>query len=91
LRKRRSSIAVLGSHSALQILKGAKELGFRTLAVCKNGRERVYQRFRVADEIISVKNYQEFVTEDILETLTQKNSILIPHGSLVAYVGAKKS
>jgi 5-formaminoimidazole-4-carboxamide-1-(beta)-D-ribofuranosyl 5'-monophosphate synthetase len=83
------TIAVLGSHSALQILKGAKELGFRTLAVCKNGRERVYQRFHVADEIISVKNYQEFVTEDILETLTQKNSILIPHGSLVAYVGAK--
>ncbi|MFQ5800936.1 MAG: DUF1246 domain-containing protein, partial [Candidatus Hydrothermarchaeales archaeon] len=83
------TIAVLGSHSALQILKGAKELGFRTLAICKNGREMVYERFKVADEIISVKDYREFVSEEVLKTLTDKNSILIPHGSLVAYVGVK--
>jgi 5-formaminoimidazole-4-carboxamide-1-(beta)-D-ribofuranosyl 5'-monophosphate synthetase len=83
------TIAVLGSHSALQILKGAKEMGFRTLAVCKNGREMVYKRFKVADEIISVKNYNEFVSKEVLATLQAKNSILIPHGSLVAYVGSE--
>ncbi len=83
------TVAVLGSHSALQILKGAKEMGFRTLAVCKKGREMVYERFGVADEIISVKNYNEFVGDDVLKTLRDNNSILIPHGSLVAYVGAK--
>jgi 5-formaminoimidazole-4-carboxamide-1-(beta)-D-ribofuranosyl 5'-monophosphate synthetase len=70
-------------------LKGAKEMGFRTLAVCKNGREMVYKRFKVADEIITVKNYKEFISKDILEKLIERNSVLIPHGSLVAYVGAK--
>lgn len=84
------TIAVLGSHSALQILKGAKEMGFKTLAVCKNGREMVYQRFGVADEIISVKNYEEFTSEAVIKKLIDLNSILIPHGSLVAYVGVKK-
>ncbi len=83
------TVAVLGSHSALQILKGAKEMGFRTLAVCKKGREMVYKRFGVADEIISVKDYKEFVGDEVLKTLRDNNSILIPHGSLVAYVGAK--
>jgi 5-formaminoimidazole-4-carboxamide-1-(beta)-D-ribofuranosyl 5'-monophosphate synthetase len=83
------TIAVLGSHSALQILKGAKEMGFNTLAVCKNGREQVYKRFKVADEILSVKNYMEFTSEEVLKTLREKNSIIIPHGSLVAYVGVK--
>lgn len=81
------TIAVLGSHSALQILKGAKEMGFRTLAVCKKGREMVYRRFRVADEIISVKDYSEFTSKEVMERLLENNSILIPHGSLVAYVG----
>ncbi len=84
------TIAVLGSHSALQILKGAKELGFRTLAVCKNGREMVYRRFRVADEIISVDDYKDFVSKDVIDKLVEKNSILVPHGSLIAYVGVKK-
>ncbi len=83
------SIAVLGSHSALQILKGAKEMGFHTIAVCKKGREMVYERFGVADKIISVNDYLEFISEDILKTLRNHNSILIPHGSLVAYVGVK--
>ena len=81
------TIAVLGSHSALQILKGAKEMGFRTLAVCKKGREVPYLRFKVADEIITVKDYKEFVSEEVLNRLTEANSILIPHGSLIAYVG----
>ncbi len=83
------TIAVLGSHTALQILKGAKEMGFRTVAICKKGRELAYKRFRVADEIISLDDYREFCSDDVLKTLTDNNSILIPHGSLVAYVGVK--
>ena len=84
------TIAVLGSHSALKILKGAKEMGFRTLAICKNGREMVYKRFGVADDIISVKDYSEFVSEPVVSKLQEKNSLLVPHGSLVAYLGMEK-
>jgi 5-formaminoimidazole-4-carboxamide-1-(beta)-D-ribofuranosyl 5'-monophosphate synthetase len=29
------SIATLGSHCALQVLKGAKDEGFKTILVCK--------------------------------------------------------
>ena len=55
------TIATLGSHSALQILKGAKDEGFKTLAVCLKGREKPYQLFGVADEIIVINSYQEFL------------------------------
>jgi len=38
------TIATLGSHSALQILKGAKDEGFKTLCICLTGKEKPYQR-----------------------------------------------
>ncbi len=84
------TVAALGSHSALQILKGAQDMGFRTLAICKKGREMVYSRFKVADEIITLKDYSEFTSKEVIKKLTDLNSLIIPHGSLVAYVGVKK-
>ena len=48
------SIGTIGSHSALNILKGAKEEGFRTLCIVKKSDEIVYRRFPVTDEIIYV-------------------------------------
>ena len=53
-------IATLGSHSALQILKGAKDEGFKTIVVCIKGREKPYTSFRVADEIIPLSSYSYF-------------------------------
>jgi len=38
------TIATLASHSALQILKGAKEEGFETIAICLRRRLSVYER-----------------------------------------------
>ena len=40
------TIATLGSHSALQILKGAKDEGFSTLLICEENRHSLYKRFR---------------------------------------------
>jgi|TARA_Y100000310_G_scaffold316358_1_gene367980 5-formaminoimidazole-4-carboxamide-1-(beta)-D-ribofuranosyl 5'-monophosphate synthetase len=81
-------IATIGSHSALQILKGAQDEGFSTIAVCLKGREKPYKLFKVADEIITIKNYSELM--GIQDTLLKKNAILIPHASLIEYVGLKK-
>lgn len=39
------TIAVLGSHSALDVCRGAKDLGFKTLVICKKGREKTYQKY----------------------------------------------
>ncbi|WP_457556047.1 formate--phosphoribosylaminoimidazolecarboxamide ligase [Candidatus Pyrohabitans sp.] len=81
------AIATLGSHSALQILKGAQEEGFRSVVVCKRDRVELYRRFRVADEIITIDSYQELLEDKMLQRLRKLNALLVPHGSLIAYVG----
>lgn len=82
------TIATLGSHSALQILKGAKDEGFKTLAICLKGREKPYQLFGVADKIITINSYQELPKID--KKIASQNIIFIPHASLIAYLGYKK-
>jgi len=78
-------IATLGSHSALQILKGAKDEGFKTICICMKGRSKPYQSYKVADEIIEIENFDEFF--GLQEELIKQNAILIPHGSFVTYIG----
>ena len=39
------TIGVLGGHSALDVCRGAKKLGFRTVAVCQKGREQTYAKY----------------------------------------------
>jgi len=78
-------IATIGSHSALQILKGAQDEGFSTIAICLKGRERPYKLFNVADEIITIKDYSELVK--MQDKLVKDNAIFIPHASLIAYLG----
>ena len=79
------TIATLGSHSALQILKGAKDEGFKTLVVTLEDRENLYSRFSFIDEIVKIKKYSDFFK--IEPQLKKRNCILIPHGSFVAYLG----
>ncbi len=78
-------ISTIGSHSALQIFKGAHDEGFETIAVCKKGYESPYRMFNAADEIISIDSYKEF--PKIENSLIKKNAIVIPHGSFVTYMG----
>ena len=81
------AIATLASHSALQILKGAKDEGFRAILLCQKDRVKLYRSFRVADEIIELSGSDFSFAE---EQLIQKKAIIIPHGSFVQYVGAEK-
>ncbi len=83
------TIATLGSHTSLHILKGAKEEGFKTAIICEKGRETPYQRFNVADEYIIVNEFKDIVNEEIQQQLRDINAIVIPHGSFVAYAGLK--
>jgi 5-formaminoimidazole-4-carboxamide-1-(beta)-D-ribofuranosyl 5'-monophosphate synthetase len=83
------TVATLGSHSALQILRGAKEEGFRTIAICEAGREEPYRRFRAADEILLLKNFKDILRKDFIQELREKRAVIVPHGSLIAYVGIK--
>ncbi len=74
-------IATIGSHTALQILKGAKDEGFGTIAICKKSQVSPYKAFNVADEIIEIDSYDELY--DLQEELKAKKVIIIPHGSFV--------
>lgn len=78
-------IATLGSHSALQILKGAKDEGFKTICVTTPKSRKIYEHYGVADEFIEIDDYKKF--PEIEEQLMHKNSIVIPHGSFVSYLG----
>ncbi len=79
------AIATLGSHTALQILKGAKDEGFRTIAIVTPKTRRVFESFPVADELIEIPSFEDYFT---IENLLQaRNAIVIPHGSFVSYVG----
>lgn len=73
------TIGTLGSHSALQILKGAKDEGFKTLVICKKTHAHAYRSFRVADRIIEVDSFSEL--KNLEKQLIKDKVILIPHGS----------
>ncbi|MDW8033786.1 MAG: formate--phosphoribosylaminoimidazolecarboxamide ligase [Nitrososphaerota archaeon] len=79
------AIATVGSHSALQILNGAKDEGFRTIAVCVKEHSFIYRHFKVADRIIEIPSYSAF--EKVTDELLEESAILVPHASLIAYVG----
>lgn len=83
------TITTLGSHSALQILKGAYDEGFKTLVVALKKHVSFYQRFSFIDEIVGVNTFSEF--PEIKKKLIDKNIIVIPHGSFVAYLGMENN
>lgn len=86
--KPKYKIATLGSHSALQILKGAKDEGFQTICIAEKNRMKPYQSYGVADEFIKINSFQDYFK--IEERLIKANAIIIPHGSFISYLGFKK-
>ena len=85
-----ASIATLGSHCALQVLKGAKDEGFNTILICEKKRERLYRRFKFIDELILVNSFLEISESRCESFLKENNSILIPHGTLIAQMKQKQ-
>lgn len=83
--KNKYKIATLGSHTALQILKGAKDEGFETICICQKGQRKLYESFGVADKIIDIDYFKNF--PKIEDQLIEENAIIIPHGSFITYVG----
>ena len=80
----------MGSHSALNIFKGAREEGFKTICVCKESDSILYERFSLADDLILVKDFAEVLNENVQERLRHLNTILVPHGSFTAYLGTEQ-
>ncbi|MFW9990552.1 MAG: formate--phosphoribosylaminoimidazolecarboxamide ligase [Candidatus Odinarchaeota archaeon] len=79
------SIGTIGSHSALNILSGARKEGFQTTLITTPRRQEFYSSFEIADRTVLVDRFDEIVKrqEDLDDV------ILVPHGSFVAYVDLK--
>ena len=86
----RITIATLGSHSALQLVHGAKKEGFRTALIVTKDRKLFYEQFRhLIDFFIVVNRWGDLCREPVVKKLIELNAIFIPHGSFVEYVGLK--
>lgn len=84
------AIGTLGSHSALNIFKGAKEEGFKTVCICKESDTIVYKKFPLVDKTIIVKDFTELLSGNLQEKLRKLNTVLIPHGSFTAYLSTEQ-
>ena len=85
-----TAIATLGSHCALQVLKGAKDEGLKTILVCERKREKLYRRFSFIDELILVDSFTEILEQKHQSILEQNDAILIPHGTLIAQMSSEQ-
>src|SRR3990172_8501614 len=83
-------IGVLGSHSALEVMDGAKDEDLKTIVICQKGRDTPYRRFsRIADEIVVLNKFKEMASPKFQKKLREENTIIVPHRALTAYLGYK--
>ena len=85
-----TSIATLGSHCSLQVLKGAKDEGLKSILICEKKRESLYRRFSFIDEIILVDSFNEILDNKCQDILDKNNAILIPHGTLISQMSSSE-
>ncbi len=82
-----ASVAVLASHSALDVLSGAKEEGMLTIAIARRGRERAYREFPVVDRLIVLDDYVHMIRDDVVSELNSSGAVFVPNRSFAVYVG----
>ncbi len=82
--KNNITIGVLGGHSGLDVCRGAKKYGFKTLAVCQRGREKTYSQYYktkgkkgCVDEVIVLDKFSDITKPEIVKELQEKNVIFI--------------
>jgi len=83
------TVATVCSHSSMQIFDGARKEGFNTLGIAFGERPKFYDAYPKGkpDEFIILNDYKEIMEKE--EELRQRNSIVVPHGSFVEYLGAE--
>jgi len=78
-------VATLGSHSALQVLRGARDEGLANVVVAAADKAGLYRRYGFVDDVIEIPGYGAFGEVD--GELAGRGAVLVPHGSFVAYLG----
>jgi 5-formaminoimidazole-4-carboxamide-1-(beta)-D-ribofuranosyl 5'-monophosphate synthetase len=86
--RKKITIGTIGSHSALEIMDGAKDENLKTICVCQKGREMPYQRFkRITDKIILLNRFSDIIKRENQEKLIRLNTIMIANRAFTAYLG----
>ncbi|HSW48486.1 MAG TPA: DUF1297 domain-containing protein, partial [Candidatus Saccharimonadales bacterium] len=87
------TIATIGSHSALEVARGAKDEGFKNLIVAQKGREKTYANYYKTDgdlgcidEVLLVDKFSDILKPVIQKKLIERNSIFIPNRSFEVYI-----
>ncbi len=88
-----TTIAVLGSHSALDVCRGAKDEGFKTLVIVQKGRDKTYAKYYktqnelgCVDGVIELEKFADILKPEIQKELIKRNCIFIPHRSFEVYI-----
>ncbi len=88
----RLCLAVPGSHSALQILAGARKEGLCSILLVREDLAPLYRRFpHLYTEMITLKSWSDIASPGLIEYLREKNAVLVPHAGLVEYVGVDRA
>jgi 5-formaminoimidazole-4-carboxamide-1-(beta)-D-ribofuranosyl 5'-monophosphate synthetase len=64
-------IMTLGSHCSLQVLKGAKDEGFKTLLICEEKRLSLYKRFKFIDKFIVLDDFKDVLNNDFQKKINR--------------------
>lgn len=93
-------IGMIASHSALDVADGAVEEGFRTLAVCQEGREKPYVKYfrsergndgriitGMIDDVMVLKKFKDSLNQEFQEMLISRNVLFVPNRSFTSYCG----
>jgi 5-formaminoimidazole-4-carboxamide-1-(beta)-D-ribofuranosyl 5'-monophosphate synthetase len=82
------TLSMVGSHSALDVCRGAKEEGFRTLVFCEPGREKTYKKHfkNIVDEAMLIGNFSDVAGKDAIQLMKSRNSVFVPNRSFEAYM-----
>jgi 5-formaminoimidazole-4-carboxamide-1-(beta)-D-ribofuranosyl 5'-monophosphate synthetase len=92
------TIGVLGGHSGLDVCRGAKKHGFRTIAVCQKGREKTYSKYYkirmdgrgCIDETIVLDRFADITKPKVQEELRNKNTIFVHNRYFWVYFDFKE-
>ncbi len=89
----RARIAVLGSHSALEVAAGAKAYGFTNVVVVQKGRDKTYSQYFAkkddlgcVDSVIMLEKFSDIIKKEVIDKLNEVFTIFIPNRSFETYL-----
>ena len=97
---KKAKVGVVGSHSGLDTCDGATSEGFRTVAICQDGREKTFNNYfktqrdasgkavrGCVDETIILPKFANILDANVQEKLINDNILFVPNRSFVSYCG----